>query len=184
MACEGMKVETHRRLANSLVYTEYMEALLTINAELILIGGLAALLVTLGFMFGSLFVSEIALAFALAHLVLQFAPLSKLPDLVARVVDIIPFLPGEAVLFALLVAFGWWVSRSTVLIVDSVPKFSKIIPASLGALGIIFLSISHTISLGSIYAPGPIATSIFGSPVESLLFVIASLSLVGLSRKN
>jgi hypothetical protein len=161
-----------------------MDALLSINSELVLIFGMGALLLTVGFMFGSLLVSEIAIAFALAHLVLQFAPLSAMPALVAKVVDIIPFLPGEAVLFALLVAFGWWVSRSTVMIVDTVPKFSKIIPAAMGALGIIFLSVSHTISLGSIYAPGPIATEIFSNPVEALLFVIASLSLVGISRKS
>jgi hypothetical protein len=161
-----------------------MDALLSINSELVLIFGMGALLLTVGFMFGSLLVSEIAIAFALAHLVLQFAPLSAMPALVAKVVDIIPFLPGEAVLFALLVAFGWWVSRSTVMIVDTVPRFSKIIPAAMGALGIIFLSVSHTISLGSIYAPGPIATEIFSNPVEALLFVIASLSLVGISRKS
>jgi hypothetical protein len=161
-----------------------VESLLSINSEIILIFGVGALLVTLGFMFGSLMVSEIALAFALAHLVLQFAPLSAMPALVAKVVEIVPFLPGEAVLFALLVGFGWWVSRSTVMIVDTVPRFSKIIPAAMGALGIIFLSVSHTVSLGSVYAPGPIATEIFSNPIEALLFVIACLSLVGISRKS
>jgi hypothetical protein len=160
-----------------------LDSLLSINSELVLIFALGALLTTLGFMWGSLWVSEVALGFAVAHLVLQFAPLSSLPGIVATVVGVVPFFSGETVLFVLLVVFGWWVTRSTVLVVQEVPSFSKILTASLGTLGIIFLSVSHTVSLGSLYAPGPIAQSIFAAPLEALLFVIASLGLVGLSRK-
>lgn len=160
-----------------------LDSLLSLHAEYYLIFSLGGLLVTSGFMWGSLWVSEVALGVGIANLIFQFSPLSGLPGMVATVAGFVPFVPPETVLFLVFVVFGWWVARSTVLIVEEVPKFSKILTASFGALGIIFLSISHTVSLGTLYEPGPIAKAIFASPLEALLFIIASLCLVGLSRK-
>lgn len=160
-----------------------MDILSALTPEMLLLIVLTVGMVTLGFVYGSTWVSEVALGVALAHMVMQFAPLAKLPSVFGTLFGLVPFVPAEAVLFVVLALFGWWVSRSTVLVVDTASHLSKILTASCGAVGIIFLALSHTISLGTMYAPGTIAASIFGSPLEALLFVVASLSLIGLSRK-
>jgi hypothetical protein len=80
--------------------------LLSLGAEWYLIFALGGLLVTAGFVFGSLWVSEVGIAFAIAHLILQFAPLATLPGIVGSVVGAVPWVPGETVLFLLLVVFG------------------------------------------------------------------------------
>jgi hypothetical protein len=154
-----------------------------IDTEILVLFSVGALLVTLGFMFGSQWVSELGLAFAVANLLMQFAPLSALPDFVTHTLGFVPFIPEDALLFIGWVFFGWWVAHTTVQTLDLNASFARLIPASLGTLGIIFLTISHTLTLSPLYTSGTIAKSVFDEPLYGLLFIIACLALIGLSRK-